>query len=333
MRFQGLAVAAFGLVLLIAGCADDAVGPGSGAFTDATGRTEMADETAATVPPHERADATSPTTVARGEPGLSGAARRVVFQYKGTVIDGPDRGPELCGPYMLMSRPPQCWGVAVTGIDWDSVDWAETAHGTTWALLRLVGRFNGPVFEIAEASEPIPSDRPVEEEPFDTTPPCPEPDGGWRDVTPDRDDGADVVYALDQPEYAGHWTHRLPAGSATYSVSVFTFTKDIDQHETRLRELSGGALCVAEAPRSRFELELIRDDLTDWLVGAEATELGIYARNEHGLQIGAGIDTIRSQVKVTVMAAVDLTGAQRALDARYGDGAVELRSVMTRVWP
>ena len=41
-------------------------------------------------------------------------------------------GPEVCG-FVAASRPPQCSGPRLIGLDWDQVPWAESTQGVTWA--------------------------------------------------------------------------------------------------------------------------------------------------------------------------------------------------------
>jgi hypothetical protein len=212
-------------------------------------------------------------------------------------------------------------------LDWADVPWVEEAQGVRWAKMRLVGTFDGTRFTLIGNPEPVRYRG--EEEPSDTTPPCPEPGEGWVIVDPAtaENEAAAVEYARAQPSFLGNWTHRLPSGSAAYSVKVFTFAERADEHRSRLREIYGGPLCVAGTPYSYLELDAIRREVREVLVTDEARDAGIYAMATDGSGRYAGVDTVdvrKVRVEVRVFAAEPR--AQEWLDARFGEGIVAIFS-------
>ncbi|MEE9206379.1 MAG: hypothetical protein V3U50_05290 [Acidimicrobiia bacterium] len=278
-------------------------------------------ETAATTPPHEVV--TTTTTQATATAPNLGTSSVVEWEFNGTVID--DGQPVLCAGDVMTSLPPQCVGVPVIGLDWSAVDWVETAGGVRWATMRLAGTFDGERFELTRPPEP-----PVvgDETPFSVPLPCEEPNGGWQIInaaTADNDSPA-VVYAQAQPEFMGNWVYRLPVDAAVYSVKVFTFTGNLAEHEARLREIYGGALCVSLAHRSLAELEAIRSRVKEVIVSPEAEDAGIYLANG---EFGDTIDVISGTIEFYVFAAE--AGAQGWLEWQFGEGVVNLHSLLQRL--
>ncbi len=305
MRKTILAAAA--LVAFASACSDDPV------FGVAP------NETAATTPDHLT---TSTTNVTLGEPyvGTSGVTE---WRFVGTVID--DGNPLICPGGVMTSLPPQCEGVPLLGLDWSTVDWAETAGGVRWADFTLIGTYDGGAFELTRPPEP-----PLwgEETPFSTPLPCEEPEGGWKIInaaTADRD-GAAVGYAQAQPEFMGNWSHRLPADAAAYSVKVFTFTGELVEHEQAIRNIYGGPVCVGLADHSLAELEAIRHEVQEVIVSPQAEAAGIYLMNG---QYGDTIDILTGSIEFYVLAAD--AGGQGWLDAQFGQGVVGLHSLLTRI--
>jgi hypothetical protein len=259
-----------------------------------------------------------------------------LFEFAGTVIESPDHGPEACAGIVLTSLPPQCSGIPLTGFHWDTVPWAESTRGSTWAEVILTGEFDGSQLTVVAPPEPIPADHVWDLALADFTPPCEEPPGGWSDTRPqDADTTAARGYAEAQVDFGGHWLYR-PNPSVDRVVQVFTFTADLANHAQRLEDLYDGAICVGLAPRSLAQLEAIRDDLMAVLWSSEARDLGIhpgYPGLQEGVLITAGRDVTRSSVYVTVVAAFDHEAAQQWLDALYGKDAVRLFTVLTRLDP
>lgn len=249
------------------------------------------------------------------------------WESNGMVIHRSGGEPVICAGVVMTSLPPQCGGPEIVGLDWADVPWAEEAQGVRWGEMRLVGTFDGTRFTLAR--DPAPVRYRGYEEPFDTTPPCPEPGGGWVIVDPStaQNEVAAVEYAQARESFLGNWTHRLPPGSEAYSVKVFTFAENVDEHRTRLGEIYGGPLCVAEAPYSYRELDAIRRQVREALVDDEARLAGIYAAAADGSGHFGGADTvdiIRARVEVLVFAAEP--AAQEWLDARFGEGIVTISS-------
>ncbi len=278
-------------------------------------------ETAATTPPH----LTTPTTTQPtfGQPNL-GTSTVTEWQFIGTVID--DGQPVICPGGVMTSLPPQCQGVPVIGLDWSTVEGVETAGGVRWADFTLVGTYDGSVFDLTRPPQPPPVGG--GETPFSVPLPCEEPEGGWQIInatTADKD-GAAVGYAQAQPEFMGNWTYRLPADAAAYSVKVFTFTDNLEEHEQALRGIYGGPLCVSLVDHSLAELEAIRSRVKAVIVSAEAQAAGIYLSNG---QYGDTIDIVTGQIEFYVLAAE--AGAQGWLDSQFGQGTVMLQGRLQRV--
>jgi hypothetical protein len=223
--------------------------------------------------------------------------------------------------------------VPVVGLAWADIPWAETAGDTTWAEARLVGTFDGEQFTLTGAPEPAEWGSEPEGDPFAS--PCPEPDGGWVVTDPALADDAAFetarVYAEAQADYAGLWLDQQgiawgedAVGSGSFVLNV-AFTGDLAGHEADLRAMYGGPLCVSGAERTAAELEQIQAGLPVVLTSAEAEAAGIYAAG------GASYatDVMQNAVVATVFA---VTGDGQAwLDARYGEGAVILSSMLVPV--
>lgn len=328
MRSSGLTLGTRGRLLLLAtvlslvsaACASSATGQ----FDVPPPETAAPGES-----PVESTTLSATTQPVFAEPSL-GVSGLVEYEFIGEVIEAPESVPYLCG-LVLTSYPPQCGGVPVVGLDWDAVPWAEEASGTTWASLRLIGSFDGEEFELTR--RPLEMPEIVDEgPPFDTTTPCEEPPGGWQVVNPATadNDAAAVAYAQAQPDFMGNWVDRLPASAAVYSVKNFTFVDNVAEHEARLREIFGGALCVSQAPYSLGELEQIRAELKQLLPSAEAKAAGVFVWPSG--EFGDTIDVIRAKVMVYVFAA-DNPRAQGWLDWKFGEGIVELYTQLRRVAP
>ena len=307
MRLRAMGVLT--VMVVAAACSDD---PATGVAPN---------ETAATTPPH--LVVTSTTSQVTGlQPNL-GTPSVTEWEFIGTVID--DGQPVLCPSGVMDSLPPRCDGVLVIGLDWSTVDWAETAGGVRWADFTLIGTYDGERFELTRPPDPAVWG---EETPFSIPLPCEEPEGGWQIINAATADnsGAAVGYAQAQPEFMGNWSYRLPADAAAYSVKVFTFTGRLEQHEQAIRNIYGGPLCVSLTDRSLAELEAIRSKVKEVIVSAEAEAAGIYLSNG---QYGDTIDILTGGIEFYVLAAE--AGAQGWLDAQFGQGVVGLHSRLTRV--
>ncbi len=151
------------------------------------------------------------------------------------------------------------------------------------------------------------------------------------------DTSAAVQYAESQADFGAHWLYR-PEPTVDRVVQIFTFTGNLATHEQRLRDLYTGALCVGAAPRSRLEIDAIREELKTLLWSTEAEEHGIYP-GYPGLPPGAlitmstGSGASGLTINVTVVATLDHDVAEQWLDSRYGAGTVELTTVLTHLGP
>lgn len=274
-------------------------------------------------PPMTNDPTTSPvTSEPRGDGRLRGWA---------TVLDD-GTGPKLCLGGVMESLPPQCGGPQVVGWDWAGVGGVASAGGTRWGQYVVTGTYDGQRFTLTEP--------PVRMEDYDGPPrpdagdvdlgtPCPEPDGGWRPVDPDRtsqetlDRVAAVANGLDgfadlwwdqsvNPAYdASDGENREHAlnDPAKLVVNV-RVVGDVAAAEAELREVWGGALCVTEAQRTAAELMRIQRELsgTPGMLtassGRDVVDLGV----EH-----------------------DDGSLQRRLDEKYGEGVVRVHSALVPV--
>ena len=303
------------LLLLVAACGSSPGGAPTSAVISATTTTSPS------VAPSSTTTQPAPTSTSAPAPE---------FEYIGTVIESPDHGPEACAALVLMSLPPQCRGVPLPNLDWDTVPWAEEVRGTTWAEMVLTGHFDGRELILIAPPEPVPVDR-TWEPGVDFTPPCDDPPGGWTDTQPQVVEAtAAIAYAEAQGGFAGHWLAR-PDPAVDQVVQVFAFTGELADHEQRLRELYDGAICVWQAPRSLADLENIRNELKALLWSDEAVDRGIYTGFEEGYLLASDTNVLSSSVTVVVLAVLDKDAATDWLNSLYGEGAVRLSTVLTRV--
>lgn len=243
-----------------------------------------------------------------------------------TVLESPDHGPQLCLGGVAESYPPQCGGPDVVGWDWDDVEGEESASGTTWGTYSVVGTWDGERLTLTEP--PGPPTLPERLEP-DFSTPCPEPAGGWSVVDPATATGeaqaAAIEHARAQPEFAGAWLDQSVNPAAQEDepdersmndpsklVLNLRFTGELDRHETDIREIWGGALCVSQADRTLEELEQIRQELHEEL------EL-----------LHSGISEVHGVVEVGVIVADP--GLQESLDERHGPGTVVVTGALRPV--
>ena len=319
-RLPLLLAVALAIVACDSAATDSATAPSPPSTTTVPGTAITAVES--TMPPT--------VTTALPEPKL-GVSGLVEWEFVGLVIQEPDREPVLCPWYVQASLPPGCLGIPIAGLDWSQIPWAERsedAPGWAWTTMRITGTFDGERFELTRQPEPPPEV--FEETAVETFVPCEEPPDGWQVVNPAKVDFESRVgaaeYAQAQPDFLGTWNHRLPDDAAVDSVKVFTFTGNLDEHEARLRDIYGGALCVGLAPRSLAELEQIRAEIKDILIGPAAQTAGIYTFQS---EVGNTIDVVHAKVVVFVLAAE--VGAQGWLDWQFGEGVVNLHSQLQRI--
>lgn len=240
------------------------------------------------------------------------------------VLDRPSHGPRICLSTIRQSIPPQCEGMAVTDWDWGQAEGEETAQGASWGRFHVVGTFEGGSFALAEEPTPWQGDSQADDARVETA--CPEPEGGWRPVDPGRATQEDLQAASGaasaEPDFSGLWIDYMgePSfDSAIESVVLnVAFTGDLSRHETEIRQHWGGALCMVQHPRTLKRLQSIQAEVS----GRVGEELGLQT-------LDSGIDEVHNQVRLSVVVIDEQSRA--ALDARYGEGAVQVTAVFRPV--
>jgi hypothetical protein len=266
-------------------------------------------------------------------PVLSAADRQSGREHQryaatATVLESREHGSQLCLGGVELSNPPQCGGPDIVGWDWDAIDDEESASGTTWGTYSVIGTWDGERFTITERPKP-PSPSSESVPPADLSTPCDPPEGGWTVVDPATAttdaEGDALTYARSQPDFAGAWVDQSinPASDdepvdeqamndPAQLVLNLRFTGELARHEAEVRAVWGGAVCITEARHPLSELQAIQDDLHDEL---EA--------------LSSSVDEVRGVVDVTVVVAEE--DLQQTLDARYGDGVVDLHGALQPV--
>ena len=225
-----------------------------------------------------------------------------------TVLESPDHGPQLCLGGVAESYPPQCGGIDVDGWSWDGVAGAESASGTTWATVSVVGTFDGATFTL---TEPPGAPAPADGDPTDFSPICDDYDDG---AGPGRLD----VGLEDIPDVLALWVSD-PAGDwdGPFVVNVIARPGSADDVRAAIRERWQGALCVVERDQpSPAELERVQREVHD---ADDAPFGGVF---------GSSADAMRGVVVVEV-AIADAVSTEWARE-RWGD-LVELRGALVPV--
>jgi hypothetical protein len=263
---------------------------------------------------------------AGGTQGGPSPGDAVTYETNGFVLDDGS-GPVLCVGGIMESLPPQCDGIPLIGWDWDRVEGEEAAQGARWGSFTVTGTYDGATFTLVDAGPPQPS---PDRGPIGT--PCPEPDGGWAspEASPDlsratEDDMLATMHAAEEmPDFSGFWIDYVedPVGEEIVEpggiIANVAFTGDLDRHIAQIRERWGGPLCVVEFERTFHELRRIQDGF--------AADIG----DELGLQTTwSSGDVTRNRVEIGVVVASE--EARRAVDERYGEGAVLLVPALTPV--
>jgi hypothetical protein len=227
----------------------------------------------------------------------------------------------LCLGMLLDSLPPQCGDVRLTGWDWATVDGEERLAGTIWGDYRVVGTYYDSSFRVLEVGPPDPTPAPDPGDPVDT--PCPEPPGGWVAEDPGRTSDADregaTRAASSEPDFAGLWIdhvgdpapEEMEADPASSEIILnVAFTGNLARHESDLRALWGGPLCVVQHSRTDAELRSIQRDFP-----GGPSDLGLSV-------LWSSVDIVDNVVEVGVVVIDAQT--REALDERYGPGTVRI---------
>lgn len=243
---------------------------------------------------------------------LDPAAENGTVRSTGTVMVLDDgSGPQLCLGVLGASMPPQCEGLEVTGWDWADHPEHKEVGGTRWGGFQVTGILNDTTFAMTEA---LPaddaSDAPAEEV-VDFSSPCPEPEGGWKVLDPERTtfetQEATVSAAHRLPGYSDLWLDQTrvarPMNDPRKLILNVRVTGDPAAAEKELRKTWGGMLCVSRATVSQEELDDIQDELAD---------------QPHYVSSGLSRGAIHLRVLL------DDGGLQQRLDETYGKGTVIL---------
>lgn len=243
------------------------------------------------------------------------------YEWSGVILESPEHGPMLCLGMLLESLPPQCGDVRLAGWDWGTVAGEERLGTTTWGEYHVVGTYEGSSFRVLEVGPPDPPPAPDRGDPVDT--PCSEPPGGWVAEDPGRTSEADrqnaTREASSEPDFAGLWVDHVgdPAPeemeadptSAEIILNV-AFTGDLARHDSELRALWGGPLCVVQHERTEAELRSIQRDFPG-------------GRSDLGLSVlWTDVNVVDNVMEMGVVVIDPQT--RKALDERYGPGAVRV---------
>jgi hypothetical protein len=249
------------------------------------------------------------------------------YAVDATVLQRSPNPPELCVGGVLTSRPPQCSGATIVGLDWATVPGAETVAGVTWGEYHVVGTYDDASYTFT-LTQPLTSatqhPQPVSAHKFDA--PCSAPPGGWGIVNKSKVTLADyqamTATVPTEPGYAGMWLDSsTPVDGRvvplTNQVITFAFTGNLAEHRSQIAAMWGGPICVIQHTRSRAQL----DSIAQRVQGPISSELGLRVVS------GAVVDDVANTVTIDVMIAPP--GAQHELDKRVGVGVVRLHQVLT----
>jgi hypothetical protein len=256
------------------------------------------------------------TGTGRGEsPAASEPAPGRLYQVSATVLEDESHGPMLCLGAMLLSLPPQCGDVPITNWHWRQVK-ADPMSGTISGAYHLIGGYDGKAFTVIEIGPYNPDFEPGEGTYPGDRSPCPEPEGGWPadDRLTPEDTRPAHAYARSQASYVASWSTHLQPKRYEFSPVVFNavFAGDSERHESAIRGIWDGPLCVVERNvPTADELARIRRE-----VEASLDELGLQMLSSSGPDI---------EPIIQIGVVVDPEGkAQATLDTRYGPGVVRL---------
>jgi hypothetical protein len=238
-----------------------------------------------------------------------------LYQVTGTVLQAPGKKTELCAS-VLTSLPPQCGGPIITNWRWADVGGSQTANGVTWGSYRVVGAYAKNHFTLTETPVTSPSPK-LSPSSVDTTPGCSQPKAGptstqvsfaqWQLFT---------AKAQAPTDFAGMWVHQTgPTFDPGRDIYTVAYTGNLSMHETELRAIWPGPLCIVKRPRSYVQLQAIQTSLE---------------KKPGNLQvIIASVDMIHDLV--ALQAFLVTPSDQRELDRRFGRGTVKATSWLERV--
>jgi hypothetical protein len=226
---------------------------------------------------------------------------------------------------VMESLPPQCSGPRLIGWDWSEHEGAYAARsGTRWGSFGVTGTFDGTDLHPTEAVPGEDYDEQPHDDPYldALRTPCPEPEGGWRVLDPerttDRTEQEAIRLANGLPGFARAWVDQSgnPAQNSEDPYEAeramndprrlilnVQVTRDVEAAEAAVREVWGGMLCVSRAEHTEEELLAIIEDLADLP--------GILDRGTAGNQVYGGL-------------VYDDGSIQAWLDQQYGEGTVRL---------
>jgi hypothetical protein len=124
--------------------------------------------------------------------------------------------------------------------------------------------------------------------------------------------------AEDDADYAGLWVGHSSGQGADEDVLTVAFTHDPTQHETEIREVSGGPLCLTSLDYTYAELLRTRHELSD----GGAARLGLQ-------MTWSDVDVMHNQV--VLGAVVSDSSMQAELDSTSGPGLVRVEAALQPV--
>ncbi|MFG3308899.1 hypothetical protein [Streptomyces wuyuanensis] len=258
------------------------------------------------------------TSTEPAAPSVQEADRRQGHAVTTTVLESASLGPRICSA-VLTTMPPTCGGPDVIGWDWSAVT-SKSAGGTRWGTYHLTGTWDGTRFTLtapARTADPRKQPDSGEDGPAPATP-CPAPPGGWKAVDPAKTSHTAqeslVADAEKDPEFAGRWISYPEGAQKGPAVLVMQYTRDLPGHESEIRRIWGGPLCLVGAKHSHAELRKVRAELIR-LVDARTPGF-----------MGVGEDPRNNRVRLYVPAPSD--HMQRDLDRRFGKGVVGIRTAV-----
>jgi hypothetical protein len=209
-----------------------------------------------------------------GSPPITEPPDEGLYRVVGEVVEMPGEPPRICfgwtlGVFTGCSDP----SVEIVGMDWDALGVAP-ADGARVGFATLTGRFEGERFVLSE-----PPDRPVPVAPMvdglDFSTVCPPPPDGWAvlDESTTTEEALDAArrYVESRSDAAGFWIDwsGIPSGGGgdapmndpRGAILNARFTGDLAAHETALRQVWGGGLCVARGQHTWDEMQDIERTL------------------------------------------------------------------------